>query len=295
VDGQLAVPVTDREATILLPMIKQPDLQLNLSSRAVVDGTRLFLSLNGHGLGSHRLKARWQSNTFHVAGSMLHRGINTLTLVHDMPREPAPTSRTIGRTGARAPVDIAIVSAGYPVDNAEIWVDGVQRAPRGRGLNAVAIDPSTGEVMGAGAFDFRYWKDASQVYKRWIDAVPRGAIVALAVRGDASRQFKIPAVVAMDQIGVTTNLNGRNEYGYAAVGLKGAGKGTAQEQLAAHGASTLVLGRKPRPWRVTAYHGRLVFKVVQDMKFDGTADTRPPAGSSRVVDEVPLSPDKNPK
>lgn len=266
-DGRPAVPVRGSEATILLPMIKLQDLDLQLTSRAVVEGTRLSLRINGSHLGNRRLRARWQTLTFPVACCMLRRGINTLALVHEQPRALTAVERTIGSTGARAPVDIALLSAGYPADNVEIWVDGVQRAPGGRGLNAVAIDPDTGAVLQTGAFDFRYWKDAAQIFKRWIGAVPRGVIVALAVRGDASRQFNVPAVVALEKIGASVNLRGRNEFAYGAVGLKGASKGTALEKLAKH-STTLVLGRKPRAWRVTAYHSRLVLQVTGDTSSD---------------------------
>jgi hypothetical protein len=56
----------------------------------------------------------------------------------------------IGSSGARAPADIAVRSAGFDDGNVgDISVNGRQVSPQHRGYNVVALDPASGQVLAA--------------------------------------------------------------------------------------------------------------------------------------------------
>ena len=63
-------------------------------------------------------------------------------------------SRLIGSTGVESPVHITVRSAGKDTgDFGHIYVNGVDLSPNQRGYNLVALDPTTGDLLEAAAFD----------------------------------------------------------------------------------------------------------------------------------------------
>ena len=102
----------------------------------------------------------------------LHPGVNTLTLalpaspdgyprrldlIASQTADPASLTfgnRQIGSTGVASPVHITVRSAGKNTgDFGHIYVDGVDVSPNQRGYNLAAIDPATGALLAAAAFD----------------------------------------------------------------------------------------------------------------------------------------------
>jgi hypothetical protein len=269
VDRRRARRVTSNRAVMLLPLIQRPEVEMTLSGRSRVDGTRLGVRLNDRLLGRRTLGRAWQQMKFRLTPEMLRRGINELVLEHRPPAAGRAPDRRIGKTGVRSPVDLAIFSTGYSHgDRAEIWVDGERRGQNRRGLNAVSIDPRSGRVSGSRAFDLCFWENGSQIFERWVEQLPRGAIVALAVRDDASRRFRDPALKALRQLGAATTLAGKYRHGYAAVGVKGAAPGSALERLTPGDPAVVVVGRKPDSWTAVAYYDRITLHVTKEMTFE---------------------------
>lgn len=271
--------VLEQEACILLPMIQQPEIKIVLSGGSP-GRTLVNARINGVDLGRRELVATWQILVFSVPASALRRGVNRLCLDHRPLVKPAVPPRAIGRTGLKAPVDLAAHSTG---EHAEIWVDGRQVGLDQRGMNAVAVDASSGEVLSADAFDMAYWPDGSTLLEQWVAGQPGGAIVLLAVRRDASRLFGPRALRALRRIGATADLRRKRDARYVAIGVRGARPGTALEaepgssrrsgaprDKAAglrRGSALLVVGSKPRSWVGLAHYDRLTLEVSRPMTF----------------------------
>jgi hypothetical protein len=261
------VPVVEERACVLLPLIQRPDIKLVLTGRAEWPRTTLGAEMNRRSLGAPRpLGLGFERVELAVPAALLRRGINELCLIHAAGRGPT-SERRIGSTGARAPVDIAILSAGYADGNSsEIWVGGKQVGRNTRGMNAVAVDPASGALRGAEHFDLCWWPNGSELFGRWAAGLPAGTIVALAVRDDASQSFKPEAKRALELLGAATDLRGKRRHGYAAVGVRGAPARSALEQLAIGRPAVLVVGERPRPWqRIATYRGVLELLVTKPM------------------------------
>jgi hypothetical protein len=168
---------------------------------------------------------------------------NVIALVHGYTR--APGSRTgdyrIGATGTVSPGDIQAVSRGNASGSrASLKLDGMELAPDRRGYNLVALG-ADGRVVESVAFDtFRDERESDRL-AAWVAALPAGALVAGAVRDDASRRLTEPAVEALRSLGVQHDLRGRYREAHAFVGVKGAPSGSALENGGAS-AAVVVLG-----------------------------------------------------
>jgi len=175
-------------------------------------------------------------------------GANRLDIEVDRTVRPAdvlPVDRTIGATGAQAPVDLRVESAGLAAGNlARIVVDGRSVARDRRGYNLVALDPTSGRVLLSAAFDTFADDGASARLAKAIDDLPPGTIVALAVKDDASAKLGAEAVAALRALGITTDLRGGFRASHAAIGVKGAPPGTALEARGDE-AVRLAIGRSP--------------------------------------------------
>lgn len=139
----------------------------------------------------------------------------------------------IGRTGARALVDIEVVSAARPYSPASsIRINSREYSRRHRGYNLVAFD-ETGRVLGAGSFDTFLERGESGRLARWIAALPPRALVAASVHDEASGKLTEEAVRAIQSIGGTGDLRGHAFWSHIVVGQKGAPPGTALELIGA--------------------------------------------------------------
>jgi len=161
-----------------------------------------------------------------------------------LPRED-PRSR-IGRTGIHAPVDLYVLSAGKPHGWASsILVNGEELSPDRRGYNLVALDPTTGALVGPGSFDTFLHQEASAQLAAFIGRLPAGTIVVAAVKDEAAGQLTEEAVAALRQIGAREDLRGRLFASHLVVGVKGAPPGSAVE-AAGDRRVEVVIGRDPR-------------------------------------------------
>ncbi|NOZ30314.1 MAG: hypothetical protein GXP39_19980 [Chloroflexi bacterium] len=138
---------------------------------------------------------------------------------------------------------IAIRSAGEEVGNfAHIYVNGVDRSPNRRGYNLALLDPTTAQVLGTASFDTHASAQASQAMADWLRSVPEGVWVLGAVKDEASLNLTEPAVQALREIGVITDLRGRFRWSHAFIGARGWEPGRAWEQVEAIRPASLAIG-----------------------------------------------------
>ncbi len=265
-DGRKVVGLVGDEACVLMPLLKRPPLRVLLTGRAEQPGTLCELRVNGRGLGERPLEQRgWQTLEARIEPEQLARGMNRLCVRTRVPargRDVAP--RAIGTTGARAPVDLAVVSAGRSAGmRAELWVGGRRQGPDRRGLNVAAVDGTSGELLATDHFDLCYWPESGKLLATWLARWPRGTIVLAAVKDDASRRFDAAAREALGRIGAREDLSGRFRHTYAAIGVVGARPGSALEQIAKADPVVLVLGARPAEWERGPRFERLVLEVIR--------------------------------
>jgi hypothetical protein len=183
---------------------------------------------------------------------------NELRLRHQYQVRPevvrATESYRIGTTGARAPVDIEVVSEGRGPQGqggqASVIVNGHEALalPR-RGYNLVALDGGDGHPMWADYFDtFRAPSESQRLAQR-IASLPAGTIVVVAVKTDGGGQLTAEGVSALQSVGAQRDLRHTLWLAHALVGVKGAPPGSALE-ASGPGRVTASLGR-PRPLTFT--------------------------------------------
>jgi len=152
------------------------------------------------------------------------------------PRWREPEYR-IGQTGATAPADLYVSSAGQLQGQGRsvLQLNGREVGPpgRSRGYNLVAIDPGGGIRASAG-FDTHRDSNATALLAAWVAALPPGTIVMGAVSDEASAELGADAVAALGTLGVQTDMRGRFRESHAFVGVKGAPRGTALEAAGPH-------------------------------------------------------------
>lgn len=187
--------------------------------------------LDGHGRGRLRLTGGWRRHDLPLGGPRA-TGMRRLRL------EPAPSQhpRLVGRTGVRCPAPVRVISRGLPAGNrASVLVDGVEHAPNLRGHNLVVVDPATGRVTAAQAFDLvgdHAGVEGARL-AAFVDRIAKGRIVIDAVKDDGALHVTPAVRSALRSIGAEVELAGHFRHSYAIVGVKGASPGTADERLAA--------------------------------------------------------------
>jgi hypothetical protein len=116
-------------------------------------------------------------------------------------------------------------------DFARIYLDGVDRSPNRRGYNLVALSPIDGRLLDAAPFDTHGDPTASARLATWVRGLPPGAIVAGAVRDEASMRLGQDAVDALRSLGVASDLRDHFRWGHAFIGSVGAAPGSAREEI----------------------------------------------------------------
>lgn len=130
-------------------------------------------------------------------------------------------------------MSIKVESAGFGSGNyARIYVNGKQVAPNRRGYNIVIINPYTGLVERGISFDTCGSHNASKQMREFINNIPMGKIVAVAIKDDASNSLTEEAVLGLRNLGAMGDLLGRDRHfrwSHAVIGIKGLKPGQALE------------------------------------------------------------------
>jgi hypothetical protein len=138
-------------------------------------------------------------------------------------------------------------------------VDGRQVSPSERGYNVVVLDPKTGAIQDAVAFDTHLDAAASQALADYIRQVPVGQIVAVAAADEASRLLGQEAVDALQSIGAIGDLRGKFRWGHAIIGVRGAPPGSALETAEWLRPAAVCVGEGATEPHLAAAFGRITF------------------------------------
>ena len=253
--GATANWVVGRTAELYLPLSAAQAVTLRLAiaplGYAGAAPQKLSIRVNDAlVLREHELTAGWQTVTAAVPASATRRGPNRVRLEFAWavsPRRAFPDGASravIGATGVASPVNLeahafseAFISA-FTADGRE-----VKASASRRGYNVAVFDPRSGALLDQRGFDTAanaYEADALAAY---LDAIPRGRIVAVATKGDAGRHLTPAAADALRRLGshvaAADELAGR---AHALIGVQGAGPGTAAEAIRPDDAFVRVAG-----------------------------------------------------
>jgi ABC-type transport system involved in cytochrome c biogenesis permease component len=198
---------------------------------------KVTLQVNGHRLEPIALAQGWKTYTWEVPGRFLRQGLNDVRFEFDRLDAPAdvlPGNGGIGSTGVQAPTTIEVNSGGV-ADFAYITVgtgdsshDGSVHRP---GYNVAVIHPRTGRLLDRQGFDTTPSGSEAEAaaLAAFIEQVPDGRIVVVAMQGDGAFHLTDEAVAAFREIGGQADLRGRSGWSHAIVGVKGAAPGAALE------------------------------------------------------------------
>lgn len=204
---------------------------------AGAEAQEVTLYANGQRLETRTLSAGWEDYTWTVPSRLVRAGLNDLCFEFgrlDAPAEVLPGSGAIGGTGVQAPVAIEVNSGG-PAGFAYITVgdevggeDGSVHRP---GYNVAVVDPETGRLLQRQGFDTTPEGSPAQAAAlvAFLDAIPQGRIVAVAMQGDGAAGLTVEAVAALRSLGGEADPRGSSGWSHAIVGVKGAAPGTALE------------------------------------------------------------------
>jgi len=229
-----AVYAQRHEARLLLPL-GQDAQQVRLDMWALAPGQEVTLLVDGRAAGVAPVAMERHSVTFDLPPDRARPPLSDVRLrfatLSPVAGETARSTPT-GETAPPAPVSLVVRSAGQETgDFAHIYVDGVDRSPNRRGYNLVALSPADGRVLAAAAFDTHADATAARRLADWVRGLPAGAVVAAAIRDEASLNLGPETVDALRSLGSGTDLRGRFRWGHALIGIVGAGSGTAQEAV----------------------------------------------------------------
>jgi hypothetical protein len=197
----------------------------------------ITLNANGHHLETKVILPGWQEYTWAVPSDLMREGLNDLRFEFgrlDAPAEVLPGSGALGGTGVQAPVAIEINSGG-PAGFAYITVEGKAGSEDGSrhspGYNVAVIDARTGRLLQRQGFDTTPGGSLAQAaaLADFVDAIPAGRIVAIALQGDGTANLTAEAVAAFRAVGGQADPRGSSGWSHAIIGVKGAAPGTALE------------------------------------------------------------------
>ncbi|MDJ0516570.1 MAG: interleukin-like EMT inducer domain-containing protein [Trichodesmium sp. MO_231.B1] len=136
-------------------------------------------------------------------------------------------------------ITIAATSSGYTAKyfgggdpKALISIDGqeIDFGNYSRGINVAVFDETTGKPLFCNSFDTPIGN--SDIFADFINSLPEGKIVALAIKGDAvSTTFTDKAKAAFKTIGSAEIDNLKTGLSYTLIGIKGHAPGTAHESM----------------------------------------------------------------
>jgi hypothetical protein len=188
-------------------------------------GQHLTIDIGGWQSASLPLRPGWGEYRLILPAEVVQTGLNQIQF-HFERLYPA-TSLSGPEAGDQA---ILVQSAGEEVgDFGHIYIDGVDVSPNQRGYNVAVISPQ-GDIQTA-SFDTFLDPAASGALAGFIETVPEGHRVAVAVADEASMKLEANAVTALRSIGAVGDLREKFRWSHALIGVKGAVPGSALESL----------------------------------------------------------------
>ena len=221
------------EARLLLPLGPQAR-QLQLDMWALAPKQSVTLIVDGRPVATQPLSTERSLLAFDLPSDPARPPLSDVRLRF---AALTPAAKTSGSDQAARPTGIpglsslVVRSAGQETgDFAHIFADGADLSPNRRGYNLVAWNPGDGRLLGADAFDTHGDPTASARLAAWVRALLPGAVVAGAVRDEASMNLGGDAIDALRSLGVATDLRNHFRWGHAFIGAVGSAPGSAHEQ-----------------------------------------------------------------
>ncbi|MCX7841101.1 MAG: hypothetical protein N2559_16820, partial [Anaerolineae bacterium] len=137
-----------------------------------------------------------------------------------------------------SPVEIIAHSA----EVASIKVNGREVSPAKRGYNVVVLDPQSGSVMSARAFDTVADRAESRAMTDFLAQIPTGRIVVVASQGDVAANLGDRTVEQLRTLGAQMDVRQMGQRAHVVIGVKDARAGTALEQ-AGDASAMVAVGR----------------------------------------------------
>ncbi len=201
-------PVAQRKkARLLIPLDGKAKV-LRFTMQQINSPQNIWVDVNG--MEIHPLSPPQGTGRIAIPAEAVRAGMNDITL-HFETLTPVVSNPY--------PV-ITIVSAGEEAGNlGHIYVNGTDVSPNRRGFN-IAIIAQDGTVLDTAAFDTHADPAASHALAEFLAAAPDDAIIAIAVKDEASMQMTEEAVAALKAIGGTVDLRGQFRASYALATIK---------------------------------------------------------------------------
>ncbi len=152
--------------------------------------------------------------------------------------------RRAGHWNFAYPLILELGSAGFhDGDAARILVNGEDRSLNARGLNVVRLD-SQGNFVESTAFDTAWDDDAAASLVRYLNKVPSGEILIIAVKDEASARLKPEARAALETLGSEHIGHLREWDSWGMISLVGQGKLVEGYRPSTEGQATAYLASK---------------------------------------------------
>ena len=222
---------SEEEKELYLRLARGKADALSLRARCSLAPCLVRVLLNGRPAGHITVGADWSWVKLGLRPPLVRRGLNRLRLDLAVSSETRSTI-ALGRTGKTSPVGILVRSAGLEAGNrADVIVGGRSLVPDTRGYNMAVLDPRDGEVLAAHAFDLVADPGGVNAARMiaFINTIPPGALVAVAVKDDGSIGLNSQVAAALRTLGAARPPRGKLRHSYALLGVKGAAPGTALE------------------------------------------------------------------
>ncbi len=198
--------------------------------RGRVEGERQDMDVTVTASADDELLASWSDRTFlpDVLQFAPFKGDPSrpvsVEVAVDYSLRPGSAREMIGRTGVRAPVDIAVTAG---IERTTIAVNN-RRWGGPKGYTLVSVDPEDQRTE-VRHFNTSWYEADSLKLAEYIGSLEPGHIVVMASNYDVSRHLTAEAVRALGTLGFKEDLRGRLHGAHAGVGVKGAIPGTAIE------------------------------------------------------------------
>ena len=233
-----------RTAELYLPLDAAKDATLRLAiaplSYPGAPAQKLNITVNDAPvLRDHALAPGWQTVEAKLPATATRRGPNRVRLEFAQAASPravfpdAASRAVIGGTGVVSPVNLeahgfaeAYISAFGPDDQE------VKASTNRRGYNVAMFDQRSGKLLEMRGFDSATNAYEADALASYLSSIPRGRIVALATKGDATAHLTPVAITALRGLGSRAaspaDLAGQS---HALVGIQGAAPGAAAEEI----------------------------------------------------------------
>jgi hypothetical protein len=224
--GSDKVWATRREAKMFVRIDSPHDASFSFRAFAPMQNQHLVLRINERDVCNLTIRQGWNEYACSVKHEAWIAGMNEIVWRFDSLAPVASVHEgdfAIGKTSTQSPASIVAYSAGSEVgDFAHIFVNGIDVAKNMRGYNFVVIDPATGKIEASEVFDTFASTEESARLAQFIDKIPNGKIVAVAVRDEASRNLTQDAIEALRSLGAQVDLRNKWRWSHAIIGVKGA-------------------------------------------------------------------------